>query len=180
MANPANGGDSDSPKPGGSLVGQRPLEEQLRLECEVMTKYALASGMKVPASVVQALEVAAGLSTGDGRVAGEQGGAGTAGTGASRLAENVSGALAQLVTAHEQLAQIVAPSSPRTLLYLATELQKGGGWKFLGPVRVVGGVMLCGVIFLLAFIVLALTPYARSTNPADITNLQHPLVALLL
>jgi hypothetical protein len=178
MANPTTVDGSNDAKPGAPLIGPRPLEEQIRLECEAMTKYALASGIRVPASVVQALEVASGLSTGDGRMPVATAGTTTTGAGQSASFGEVVGALGQLVTAHEQLSQIVAPSTPRTLLYLASEIEQGGFWKFLGPVRAVRGVMLVALAFLLAFIVLALTPGVRPAVDPNVTP-EHPAIALL-
>jgi hypothetical protein len=50
---------------------------------------------------------------------------------------------------------------------LASEIEQGGFWKFLGPVRAVRGVMLVAMSFLLGFIVLALTPGVRG---GDVKN----------
>jgi len=64
-------------------------------------------------------------------------------------------------------------------LFLATELEQDGFWKFLGPVRAVRGIMLSAIAFLLAFIVLALTPGARPVTDPNLV-LTHPAIALLL
>jgi hypothetical protein len=177
MANPANGNGHAPSRPSAPLVGSRPLEEVLRLECEVMTKYALASGMRVPAMVVQALEVASALSAGDGRLPAATAGAASTGVVPSPSAEDIGSALAQLVAAHEQLSQIVVPATPRTLMYLASEIEQDGFWKFLGPVRAVRGVMFVAMAFLLAFIVLSLTPDVRGANPSHQPT--YPALALL-
>lgn len=121
------------PKTALNLDGQRSLADELKVECEVMIKYAMASGFRPPAASIQALQILSNCQP-------------------SPVADNDCEALKQLSLAHEQLSQLVAPATPRTLLYLEY-WRKDSFWRFLGPARVVGTVVGCALFFLLAFIV---------------------------
>lgn len=95
-----------------------------------MTRYALSSGIKIPASLAQALESFAGP---------DQGATSHINAG-------------DLALAHDRLAQIVAPATPRTILLLERESTKRGFWLFLGPVPHIRRMMLATILFLVTFI----------------------------
>ncbi|HEY0006175.1 MAG TPA: hypothetical protein VGB17_15455 [Pyrinomonadaceae bacterium] len=139
------------------------LLKQLIHDTEVMAKYALSSGLAVPPSVIQTLEMFAAQSQQDEHETGSaeadlsiSAGAGSI-NGAAR-AEVSQDALKRLVLAHERLSKIVAPATPRTLGYLDQERNKKRVGKFLGSVGLVRIIMLLAFGFLLAFILLSLSP----------------------
>ncbi|HYL98393.1 MAG TPA: hypothetical protein VEZ90_05515, partial [Blastocatellia bacterium] len=86
---------SSKPQKHLALEGQLPLRDELKVECEVMIKYAMASGFSLPPAAVQALQILSDCTQPD---------------------QDQCGDLKQLALAHEQLTQIVAPATPRTLL----------------------------------------------------------------
>lgn len=104
--------------------------DQAYQECVAMTRYALSSGIKLPASLAQKLESFAGAGEGS----------------ASDLNAR------DLAIAHGRLSQIVAPATPRTILLLDRESAKRGFWNFLGPVPHIRRMMLATILFLITFI----------------------------
>jgi hypothetical protein len=124
-----------------------------------MASYALASGLRVPTSVLQSLEALGSADSAGQGLAGLA--ASTAGNGdVAASAENVR----RLVQAHDQLAQIVAPATPRTLLLLQSEARHASFWSFLGPVRLIRQMVVVGTISLLVFVFTALSPEVNTTS----------------
>ncbi|MGH9760858.1 MAG: hypothetical protein ACREAC_08445, partial [Blastocatellia bacterium] len=60
-----------------------------------------------------------------------------------------------LTLAHEQLSQLVAPATPRTLMYLRSQ-RRDGFLAFLGPVRMISSIVGFALAFLSAFIFLSI------------------------
>ncbi|MCP4655512.1 MAG: hypothetical protein GY856_08850 [bacterium] len=137
------------------------LRTQMILESIAMAKHAFASGIKVPGQLVLAIQQFV-----EPRPR-EQGG----GEDASEASGDESPPLKDLVPSadppgvtinllarvHEQLARIVAPATPRTILLIAKEQQKKGFWLFLGPVPLVRGLMLAAVVFLVGLVCISLS-----------------------
>jgi hypothetical protein len=68
----------------------------------------------------------------------------------------------QLTYAHNRLVDIVAPATPRTLLFSQTSTQWPGAWEFLGSVPFVRRLMYTAILFLLGAIVTrSFLPIAR-------------------
>ena len=136
------------------LDGQRLLQDELRIECEVMITYVLQSGMRLPPPALPALTILATWREPSAN-----------GTVSTSPAQDTGEALGQLALAHEQLAQLVAPATPRTLMYVAGTSRKGF-WKFLGPIRMIGSIVACALAFLLAFVLMSilLNKYPGSKN----------------
>jgi hypothetical protein len=122
------------------------LLEQLCAESEAMAKYALASGLKVPPSVLYAAV------NGDGSPA-------PPGTELSSSEETIK----RMAAVHHQLAQLIAPATPRTILLLSRE-KKSARLPFLGPVRLVRQMMLVAIVSLATFVVTALSPDVNDTS----------------
>lgn len=120
--------------------------EHLRAECDAMARYALASGLKVSP---KALLIVAG---GDDRAERTSGGSPTKAEELNRLA-----------WAHEHLARVVAPATPRTLLLLCHE-KRDAVLPFLGPVRLIRYMMVVSIILLTTFILTALSPHVNDTS----------------
>ena len=140
------------------------LHEHLLSECIAMAKYALASGLKVPAGLMQDLE---DLST-------HQADGGKPETPGSErpgeLAEQTVSYNGQnhtvrtLTQIHTRLAEILAPASPRTVLLMENEARSSGLWGFLGPVGLIRRMMLLAIFFLVALIGLSVSPLVNATS----------------
>ncbi len=110
------------------------LRDQILRECIEMVRYALSSGTRVSTAVVETVETA--------RTAPAPGGAD----------------LAALAGAHDRLAKIVAPATPRALVLFAEEDDKQKGLLRLpGPVRLVRRMALAALVSVGLFIVSSLS-----------------------
>lgn len=109
------------------------VREQLVHECTAMARYALASGMPLPAALADTVERAASAPAG--------------------------GDVAPIARAHAQLSRLVAPATPRALLLMGDEHSAGRRFPMLGPVGLVRRMMVAAVISILVFIATSLTTY---------------------
>jgi hypothetical protein len=107
------------------------LTDQLLYESKVMAQHAFTSGLKVPVIVIQQIDTF------------EQS------TSADRRAQ-----LEALINAHTQLAGIVAPATPETLVMLNPDSKTAGFWQFLGPVAFIRHMTVVSLVFLLLFVAL--------------------------
>ena len=121
-----------------------------------MAKYALASGLKISPSLLNVVVAAEEQVTRAARP-------GDNGTGDVAWDKEQTDALARLAAAHAQLAHVVAPATPRTLLLIDRERSQSR-LAFLGPVRLVRQLMLAGVILLVTFLVSALSSRVNNTS----------------
>jgi hypothetical protein len=123
-----------------------------------MATYALASGRHVPELVTQA--VASGAL---GAIFEET--KGPKGDGHELASTNhprqdnmarqhrLEHSIRQLTYAHNRLVDIVAPATPRTILFMETSIRQAGSWEFLGRVPFVRRMMYAAILFLLGAIV---------------------------
>lgn len=110
------------------------LHDQLLRETTVMVRYALASGRAVPASVVQTVE------------------------GFARAAPGAPPAdLTPLVQAHQKLAKVVAPATPRALVLLAG-IDQDGRASVMMTVPLVRRLIIAASVSLVLFILSSLSP----------------------
>jgi hypothetical protein len=127
--------------------GESPLIVQLVAECDAMARYALASGLKVPANAFLVLSnITEDLKD----------------TGPDDPTPRDS-VIARVVSVHCQLARLVAPATPRTLLLLSHEC-KNSRLSFIGPVRLVRHMMVAAIVLLLTFMFTALSPYVTNAS----------------
>jgi hypothetical protein len=113
-------------------TGEPGLRDQILRECTEMVRYALSSGTRVPTALVEAVETA-------------------------RTAP-ASSDLAALAGAHERLAKIVAPATPRALVLFAEEdHEQKGLLRLPGPVRLVRRMALAALISVGLFIASSLS-----------------------
>jgi hypothetical protein len=126
-------------------VSQPPLEKQVLLAAEAMVRYALASGLRVPASVVDTVR--------------------RADTRYRYSPDEEIPEFDALLRAHAELVRIVAPATPRTIL-LVSEGRRSR-LSMLGPVRLVRQMLIAVVVLLVSFVLLAMSPdvNARSGDP---------------
>jgi len=113
----------------------RPLTEQIARESEAMARYALASGKAVPAAAIDVAERA----------------------GAALRGAGPWPALPRLTRAHEVLAALVAPATPRTIVLLS-QRPRTGVLAALGPVRLVRHMLVAAIVLVVAFALLAMSP----------------------
>ncbi len=135
------------------------LRTQMILESIAMAKHAFASGLKVPGQLVQAIQQFVDPTVrppGGGEEPSEASGDEGLPLKAPAPAAGRPG-MNLLARVHEQLARIVAPATPRTILLIAKEQQEKDFWLFLGPVPLVRGLMLASVLFLLALVSISLS-----------------------
>ncbi|MGH2840189.1 MAG: hypothetical protein ACRDKY_05120 [Solirubrobacteraceae bacterium] len=124
------------------------LGEQVLRECDAMARYALESGMSVPSDVIRFV---------DGALEAQRAG------GASRSRADLD----RLSKAHDKLAAVVAPATPRTILLLA---QRSDSWLApLGPVRFIRQMLVVVIALLAIFITLATSPHIDA-NSGDLFN----------
>lgn len=122
-----------------------PLEKQVLLASEAMVRYALASGLRVPAGVVDTVR--------------------RADTRYRHTPDEEIPEFDALLRAHAEMVRIVAPATPRTIL-LVSEGRRSR-LSMLGPVRLVRQMLIAVVVLLIAFVLLAMSPdvNARSGDP---------------
>jgi hypothetical protein len=124
-----------------------PLELQVLLAAEAMVRYALASGLRVPASVIDTVR--------------------RADTSYRHRPDEQVPEFEALLRAHAELVRIVAPATPRTILLISEG--RRARFSMLGPVRLVRQMLIAVVVLLLAFVLLAMSPdiNPRSGDPLN-------------
>jgi hypothetical protein len=143
------------------LLASMSLEHHILAECLAMAKYAFSSGIRVPgwlakrldAITTQALQEDTKSSSMIYILTAEDEG----GPSAHPAHANRTTSIRDLATIHRNLSEIILPASPRTILLLASESARGGLWRFLGPVRLVRGLVLMALVCLVAFIGLGIS-----------------------
>ncbi|HEU4557878.1 MAG TPA: hypothetical protein VFS20_08520 [Longimicrobium sp.] len=114
------------------------VREQMLQECEVLARYALASGMSVPAPAINAIETA-------------------------RFAPaDQPFDTAALVKAHDQLCRLVAPATPRALMIMGDEHNAASRLAWMGSVGFVRRMMAAAVISVILFFALSATHWTTS------------------
>lgn len=134
--------EADTPK---TTHPASPLAVQSFTECEAMAKYAMASGLKVSGSLLQhlkTLEVSIKGSDDD-----------SDGTIMRKLGD-----------CHNQLSQLVAPATPRTILLLEGQVKQKGSLSFLGPVPLTRHMMITALLSLVILICLTLSPEVNGSH----------------
>lgn len=123
---------------------------QILAECEVMVTYALASGQRVPPSLLQTV--------GESGIEAPE-------SAAVPVSPAVWRSLAQ---AHDQLCHLVSPATPRTLLLLRQERVRGGS-TMLGPVPLIRRLTVAAIALLALFLLTAISPDVNAVS-GDIFN----------
>ena len=115
------------PSGAGNTRGSEDVVEQLLLETRAMARYALASGVEIPAGIFCIIED-------------------TPATCADRTA---------VARVHNQLAKLVAPAKPGTIRILEDERRNTGALRYLGPINLIRWLMMVSILFVAAFVGLA-------------------------
>lgn len=114
------------------------VRKQLHDSCRAMTQYALASGLKLPAEVIERLQMVSPDEDGN-------------------EAENAVD-IHRLTLIHNRLADLVAPASPKTILLLAKEEARGGRVVLFGAVPLVRRLIAVAIVSLIGFVLVSLSP----------------------
>ncbi len=146
----SNGGGRAAPSPDDKPMSLRGLIAETLAEVEAMANYALSSGSEVPVSLLESLQamVEEDASLGSS----QEHSAGSYRESAAQLGE--------LGRIHHALARVVHPASPRSILLLDRERRRPWWIRALGPVPVIRGLIIAGLIFVAAWIGLSLTSAA--------------------
>ncbi|MEZ4676589.1 MAG: hypothetical protein R2932_20385 [Caldilineaceae bacterium] len=151
---------------------QHTLLLQLLEECEGMARYAFASGKKVPPEAVQTIEnfSVAGVNVhlsamADADAAMHEQGPILPNDDQTKPVKDIQ----SLVAAHQTLSKLVAPATPRTILFLQAEAETPSVLRALGPVPLVRHMMVAAITCFVLFLGLSV-PY-QLTMEADTANL---------
>ena len=136
MSDPSVADERDSAPPDDAALGDE-LDRMLRREAEAMVRYALGSGLAVPDFVLEALE-------------------------APR--DGTASAFRPLAKAHDELARVVQPATPRGILLLQAEKPKSQVARILGPTVLIRQLVVVALAFLVAFVGLAVSTDATSAH----------------
>lgn len=120
---------------------------QLQHECVAMARHAFASGLKIPAQLMRPLQELLTDSPQE-KV--------KTSSGAAELPRRPD-ELKMLAQVHGQLARLVEPATPRTLLLVARNREQKGFFSFLGPIPLVRGLMAAALVFLTALVAISLS-----------------------
>ncbi|WDE10851.1 hypothetical protein [Thalassomonas haliotis] len=111
----------------------------VELECRAMVKHAFAKGVKVPVKVTKALHQQSLNPLDDARAE-------------------------QLTRIHNQLAELVSPAKPVTIMLMAKETEKASLFLFLGRVPLIRKMMMVAILSLVVLIALSLSSYINNEN----------------
>jgi hypothetical protein len=143
------------------------LRDRLLHECEVMATHALSSGMQVPDPVVRALAIALAPEVPGKAIVPDATGSDWH-SGSQQPGEYTpqqpwpDDGLRQLALAHNRLAELVAPATPRTIQYLNSHIHRPRLLGFLGQVPFVHRAMVVAIVSLLGFVVLRVAPHVHT------------------
>ena len=129
-------------------ASQPPLEKQVLLAAEAMVRYALASGLRVPASVVDTVR--------------------RADSTYRHAPDEEIPEFDALLRAHAELVRLVAPATPRTIQLVAEG--RRSRLSMLGPVRLVRQMLIAVVVLLVAFVLLAMSPDVNAKSGDPLTS----------
>ena len=127
-----------------------PLEDMIVTGSEAMLRYSLASGIIVPAAIIEVVEHAERRRAQD------------------EPKPPTDAELRRLVHAHTELARIVAPATPRTIMLLSEG--RRSRLAMLGPVRLVRQMLATVVVLLVVFVLLSTTSYVNATSGDILTS----------
>jgi hypothetical protein len=125
------------------------VEDQLLTECQAMSMYAMRSGLRVPAFVLQSV-----ASASESRATARS---------SDLPVKFTATQFRNLTHAHDQLTHIVAPAKPGTLAIFEHEASSGRA-SALGPIPLVRNLMITTGILLIVFLVTATSGYVNSTS----------------
>ena len=126
------------------------FRRHIALECDAMVRYALGNGLKLPPSLQQSLDLF------------------------EKVVEDAdqSVPLAYLASLHGQLADVVAPATPRTIYLLHIDKSRNSWASILGPLSSIRRLVLGAAFFTMVFVLSSLSDSISHQNlSADIYSL---------
>ena len=159
-------------------IEELPLIEQIEMQSEAMAKYSFANGLKVPPQIIQSLNAIITRESQRKLIASDKSAPDNLST--LKLRKSYAEEINELVAIHDQLAEIVSPAKPGTILLLNIEAQKAGMWAFLGPVALIRRLMLAALISLAGVIFIGLSPDINVNTMSIFTSEGIPLLVNLL
>lgn len=133
------------------MEGESELCQHVYAECEAMVKFALGSGLRIPAPLVEQFDFLSKWSR--EKLAAEAG-------EANPDAPIPKSLIRQLAVIHMELSEIVRPATPRTILLLH---QDRNAHSFLGPVPLIRRMMVATFVCLVVLIAVSLSPSVDGT-----------------
>jgi hypothetical protein len=131
-------------KPAG-VTNEMNFRQQIARECDAMARYALGNGLKMPATLMQSLDVFENVIDRDDL--------------------SVSGAT--LTTLHCQLADVVAPATPRTIYLLHIDEAQNSWLSCLGPLATIRRLVIGAAFFTLVFVLSSISGAINHKNLAS-------------
>jgi len=121
------------------------LRKQLLKEGKSMSRYTMASGIKIPANIFHTIEAFENEENEEKQILD----------------------IRHLVAAHDTLAHAIAPAKPRTILLLDPQFSEESMWLWLGPVPLLRRMMFFSLFCLFGFITVSLSEHVNP-NGGDI------------
>lgn len=118
------------------------FRRHIALECDAMVRYALGNGLKLPPALQQSLELFENVV--------EQG--------------DLSVPVAYLASLHGQLADVVAPATPRTIYLLHIDKSRNSWASILGPLSSIRRLVLGAAFFTMVFVLSSLSDSISHQN----------------
>jgi hypothetical protein len=118
------------------------FRRHIALECDAMVRYALGNGLKLPPSLQQSLDLF------------------------EKVVEDAdqSVPLAYLASLHGQLADVVAPATPRTIYLLHIDKSRNSWASILGPLSSIRRLVLGAALFTMVFVLSSLSDSISHQN----------------
>ena len=166
-----------------TLLASISLEHYILAECLAMAKYAFSSGMKVPGWLAEKLElIAASELSKDAKLSATPDLPRTEdreGPQTGPRQHHRANTAKDLAAMHGHLSEIISPAIPGTILLLAMESATAGFWSWLGPVRLVRGLVTVAIVCLVVFIALSLSPQVSVESISKSVFESHGIPLLL-
>jgi hypothetical protein len=118
------------------------FRRHIALECDAMVRYALGNGLKLPPALQQSLELFENVV--------EEG--------------DLSVPVAYLASLHGQLADVVAPATPRTIYLLHIDKSRNSWASILGPLSSIRRLVLGAAFFTMVFVLSSLSDSISHQN----------------
>lgn len=118
------------------------FRRHIALECDAMVRYALGNGLKLPPALQQSLELFENVV--------EEG--------------DLSVPVAYLASLHGQLADVVAPATPRTIYLLHIDKTRNSWASILGPLSSIRRLVLGAAFFTMVFVLSSLSDSISHQN----------------
>jgi hypothetical protein len=129
----------------GGGINEMTFRRQIALECDAMARYALGAGLKMPQSLIQSLDQFEAVIESDEPTASS----------------------AALTNLHSQLADVVAPATPRTIYLLHIDAAQNSWLSCLGPLPTIRRLVIGAAFFTLVFVLSSISGAISHKNLAS-------------